>query len=143
MDDNFIVSDTPGACWHCGSPTFYTEINFEASLCSDECREAKVREYLLSENRMLLASKISLLGTEAELTDEELEWGYDFINAFIPFMCSEPSLTANGSLQFEWHKNGFNLEISREKIYWYSEQKESELPVAPSQLSSVIQKVSA
>ncbi len=36
----------PGLCWHCGHPTPWLSISFEAHICSEECGRAKWDEYL-------------------------------------------------------------------------------------------------
>lgn len=35
----------PSKCWHCGTMTVFVEISFEAPLCSEECVDAKWKEY--------------------------------------------------------------------------------------------------
>ena len=41
----------PKPCWHCGEPTVFVEISFEANLCSEECVDAKWKEYEEAERR--------------------------------------------------------------------------------------------
>ena len=41
----------PKPCWHCGEPTVFVEISFEAAMCSDECNVAKWKEYEEAERR--------------------------------------------------------------------------------------------
>ena len=33
-------------CWHCGDLTEWVDLDFEAPLCSEECLEAKVHEWM-------------------------------------------------------------------------------------------------
>lgn len=42
--DNYLRGKTWGKCWHCGAPTQFIEINYEAHLCSEECEQAKDEE---------------------------------------------------------------------------------------------------
>jgi hypothetical protein len=33
-------------CWNCGRKTMWVELNFEAHICSEQCNDAKWKEYL-------------------------------------------------------------------------------------------------
>lgn len=35
----------PRPCWHCGAPTRYVEVNFEAPLCPGACTDEKDAAY--------------------------------------------------------------------------------------------------
>jgi hypothetical protein len=43
-DKLYIEQEEP--CWHCGKPTHWVDLDFEAPLCFGECSRAKWREYL-------------------------------------------------------------------------------------------------
>ena len=43
----FVISE----CWHCGQPTKWISINFQAFLCSTECADAKWHEYQVVSSR--------------------------------------------------------------------------------------------
>jgi hypothetical protein len=38
-------------CWHCSRPTRWVELNFESHLCSEECTDAKWKEYFAACNK--------------------------------------------------------------------------------------------
>ena len=40
-----IALEATRPCWHCEHPTRWCEVNFEAHLCSEECNDAKWKEY--------------------------------------------------------------------------------------------------
>lgn len=47
-DDHINVAETGGvasACWVCGRPTLWVELNFEAYLCPGKCTDLKWEEY--------------------------------------------------------------------------------------------------
>ena len=44
-DGHSVAAQAPENCWHCGKPTVWVEINFEAHLCLGACTDAKWREY--------------------------------------------------------------------------------------------------
>ncbi len=39
-------------CWHCGEPTHFVEIHFEAPLCPGRCTDVKWEEYLAEQRRL-------------------------------------------------------------------------------------------
>jgi endogenous inhibitor of DNA gyrase (YacG/DUF329 family) len=39
----------PRPCWHCGRPTCWVELSFEAPLCPGPCTDVKWTEYWLAE----------------------------------------------------------------------------------------------
>lgn len=41
----YSLAAEPRPCWHCGQPTRFLEVNFEAPLCPGACTEAKEAEY--------------------------------------------------------------------------------------------------
>ena len=44
-DDGTIKVGTTRPCWNCQQPTAYVDLNFEAHLCSETCRDLKWAEY--------------------------------------------------------------------------------------------------
>lgn len=52
-DGHSIANKVPGKCWHCGKPTVWIEINFEAPLCLGACTDAKWKEYQEVNNERL------------------------------------------------------------------------------------------
>lgn len=48
------LADLTGPCWHCGEQTNWVDIDFQAHICSTECHEAKIAEYITAECRAML-----------------------------------------------------------------------------------------
>jgi hypothetical protein len=44
-DDGVMKIIESGECWNCGTVTAYVDLDFEARLCSEECRDVKWAEY--------------------------------------------------------------------------------------------------
>lgn len=50
-DFEVVKLEAKNPCWHCGRPTQWVELNFEAHLCSEECVDAKWKEYFEACNK--------------------------------------------------------------------------------------------
>lgn len=147
MDDNFIISDTPGPCWHCAAPTFYVEISFEAHLCPGACADAKWEDYRIALNACLLKEKVSkIMGRPLhELSDTSSAWATGFIDTFAKYMLSEPGVVMNyyTGVNFEWHRNGYDLEIDSHRFYLLRPEHEIEGGLDDDRLPAFIKMVSA
>jgi len=45
FDEGIMKGKKPHVCWHCGEGCNWVDIDFEAHLCSEECQQAKWKEY--------------------------------------------------------------------------------------------------
>jgi hypothetical protein len=43
--DTHLWTGEAAPCWHCGTPTRWLDLAFEAPLCPGRCSDAKAREY--------------------------------------------------------------------------------------------------
>ncbi len=50
--------ETP--CWHCGQPTTWLDLCFEAPICSEECDAAKTNEWVQAERAAARYARLSL-----------------------------------------------------------------------------------
>lgn len=44
-DDGVMKGPECRECWNCGTLTYYVDLNFEAHLCSEGCRDVKWESY--------------------------------------------------------------------------------------------------